>query len=167
MIHLSDLSWNQAGEEAVREYSKGQEIEAIILAIDSERERISLGVKQLDKDPFSTFLASNGRGSIVKATVTEVNPQIATLELADGVAGELRVSEFSHERVEDLTDKLDAGQEIEAAIIHIDRKNKRVSLSIRAKDSAEEKATIKDYMRSESNASHTSLGDIFKELKDN
>ncbi len=167
LIHLSDLSWNQAGEEAVREYSKGQEIEAIILVIDSERERISLGVKQLDKDPFSTFLASNGRGSIVKATVTEVNPQIATLELADGVAGELRVSEFSHERVEDLTDKLDAGQEIEAAIIHIDRKNKRVSLSIRAKDSAEEKATIKDYMRSESNASHTSLGDIFKELKDN
>lgn len=166
LIHLSDLSWNKAGEEAVREYSKGQEIEAIILAIDSERERISLGVKQLDKDPFSTFLAANGRGSVVKGTVASVNPQIAVVDLAEGVTGELRVSEFSNERVEDLTDKINVGDEIEAAITHIDRKNKSVSLSIRAKDSAEEKAAIKDYMRSESNASHTSLGDIFKELKD-
>lgn len=167
LIHLSDLSWNQAGEDAVREYSKGQEIEAIILAIDSERERISLGVKQLDKDPFSTFLAANGRGSVVKGQVIEVTPQAAILDLAEGITGELRVSEYSKERLDDLTTKVDVGDELEAAITHIDRKNKSVALSIRAKDSAEEKAAIKDYMRSDSSASHTSLGDIFKELKDN
>ncbi|MGY0398846.1 MAG: 30S ribosomal protein S1 [Ostreibacterium sp.] len=167
LIHLSDLSWNDTGEEAVHEYSKGQEIEAIILAIDSERERISLGVKQLDKDPFSTFLATNERDSIVTGKVIEVSPQVAKLALADGIVGELRVNEFSHERIEDLSDKVKVDDELETAIIHIDRKNKRVSLSIRAKEGAEEKATIKDYMRGDSSASHTSLGDIFKELKDN
>lgn len=167
LIHLSDLSWSQAGEEAVREYSKGQEIEAIILAIDPERERISLGVKQLDKDPFSTFLAANGRGSVVKGKVIEVTAQAATLELDEGITGELRVSEFSNERVEDLTTKVNVGDELEAAITHIDRKNKSVSLSIRAKHSAEEKAAIQEYKRGDNTASHTSLGDIFKELNDN
>ncbi|PID65874.1 MAG: 30S ribosomal protein S1 [Gammaproteobacteria bacterium] len=167
LIHLSDLSWNQPGEEAVREYSKGQEIQAIILAIDPERERISLGVKQLDKDPFSTFLAANGRGSVVKGKVTDVTPQAATLELDEGITGELRVNEFSNERVEDLTSKVSVGDELEAAITYVDRKNKSVSLSIRAKDSAEEKAAIKEYARSDNASSHTSLGDIFKELKDN
>lgn len=167
LIHLSDLSWSQAGEEAVREYSKGQEIEAIILAIDPERERISLGVKQLDKDPFSTFLAANGRGSIVKGKVTDVTAQVATLELDEGITGELRVNEFSNERVEDLTTKVNVGDELEAAITHIDRKNKSVSLSIRAKHSAEEKAAIQEYKRSDNTSSHTSLGDIFKELSDN
>lgn len=167
LIHLSDLSWNQAGEEAVREYSKGQEIEAIILAIDSERERISLGIKQLDKDPFSTFLAENGRGAVVKGTVTEVTAQAATLALAEGITGELRVNEYSAERLDDLTTKVNVGDELEAAITHIDRKNKSVALSIRAKDSAEEKAAIQEYKRSDNTTSHTSLGDIFKELKDN
>lgn len=167
LIHLSDLSWNEAGEDAVREYSKGQEIEAIILAIDPERERISLGVKQLDKDPFSTFLAANGRGSIVKGKVIEVTAQAAILELADGITGELRVSEFSQERLDDLSTKVSVGEELEAAITHVDRKNKRVSLSIRAKDNAEEKAAIQEYKRSDTTGSHTSLGDIFKELKDN
>ncbi len=167
LIHLSDLSWSQAGEEAVREYSKGQEIEAIILAIDPERERISLGVKQLDKDPFSTFLAANGRGSVVKGKVIEVTAQAATLELDEGITGDLRVSEFSNERVEDLTTKVNVGDELEAAITHIDRKNKSVSLSVRAKHSAEEKAAIQEYKRGDNTSSHTSLGDIFKELNDN
>ncbi|MPV86207.1 30S ribosomal protein S1 [Ostreibacterium oceani] len=166
LIHLSDLSWNKTGEEAVRDYSKGQEIEAIILAVDSERERISLGIKQLDKDPFSTFLGDNGRGAIVTGKVSEVTPQAATVLLADDVVGELRASEFSQEQVDDLTTKLSVGDEVEAKITNIDRKTKQVSLSIRAKDQAEEKATIKDFMRSETSTSGTSLGDIFKELKD-
>ncbi len=165
LIHLSDLSWNQSGEEAVRNYQKGQEIEAIILAIDSERERISLGIKQLDKDPFSTFMAANGRGAVVKGKVTEVTPQMATLELAEGIIGELRASEFSQARVDDLTSKLNVDDEIEAKITHVDRKSKKVSLSIRAKDAAEEKAAIQDYMRSDESSTGTSLGDIFKELK--
>ncbi len=164
LIHLSDLSWNQAGEEAVREYKKGQEVEAIILAIDSERERISLGIKQLDKDPFSTFMAANGRGAVVKGTVTEVNAQAATLELAEGIVGELRANEFSQERLEDLTTKVSVGDEIEAKITNVDRKTKKISLSVRAKDVAEEKAVIKDYLRSDDSATGTSLGDIFKEL---
>ncbi len=165
LIHLSDLSWNQAGEEAVREYQKGQEVEAIILAIDSERERISLGIKQLDKDPFSTFMAANGRGAVVKGIVTEVTAQAATLELAEGIVGELRANEFAQDRVDDLTTKVNVGDEIEAKITHVDRKTKKVSLSIRAKDAAEEKAAIKDYMRSDDSSTGTSLGDIFKELK--
>ncbi len=167
LVHLSDLSWNEPGEEAVRQYSKGQEVEAIILAIDSERERISLGVKQLDKDPFSTFLGNNSRGGIVKGVVTEVNAQAATLELAEGIVGELRANEFSQERIDDLSAHLKVGDEVEAKIIHVDRKTKQISLSVRAKDVAEEKAAIKDFMRSDSSASSTSLGDIFKELNDN
>ncbi|PIE46131.1 MAG: 30S ribosomal protein S1 [Gammaproteobacteria bacterium] len=167
LIHLSDLSWNTAGEVAVRDYSKGQEIKAIILAVDSERERISLGVKQLDKDPFSTFLAEHGRGGIVKGKVVEVTPQLATLDLGEGIVGEMRVNEFSRDRLDDLTTKVSVGDELEAKIIHIDRRAKQVSLSIRAKDFAEEKAAIKDYMRTDSSSSSTSLGDIFKELKDN
>ncbi len=164
LIHLSDLSWNVSGEEAVREYQKGQEVEAIILAIDSERERISLGIKQLDKDPFSTFMAANGRGAVVKGKVTEVTAQAATLELAEGIVGELRANEFSQERIDDLTTKVNVGDEIEAKITHVDRKTKKISLSVRAKDVAEEKAAIKDYMRSDESTTGTSLGDIFKEL---
>ncbi len=167
LVHLSDLSWNESGEEAVREYSKGQEVEAIILAIDSERERISLGVKQLDKDPFSTFLGNNSRGGIVKGVVTEVNAQAATLELAEGIVGELRANEFSQDRIDDLSAHLSVGDEVEAKIIHVDRKTKQIALSVRAKNVAEEKAAIKDFMRSDSSASSTSLGDIFKELNDN
>lgn len=164
LIHLSDLSWNQTGEDAVREYQKGQEVEAIILAIDSERERISLGIKQLDKDPFSSFMAANGRNTVVKGVVTEVNPNFALLSLSDGITGELRASEFSQDRIDDLSTQLAVGDEVEAKITHIDRKNKKVSLSVRAKDVAEEKATINDYKRSEETSAGTSLGDIFKEL---
>lgn len=166
LIHLSDLSWSKSGEEAVRDYNKGQEIEATILAIDPERERISLGIKQLDKDPFSSYLAEHGRG-IVKGIVTEVDDKVATVDLAEGVVGELRIGEFSQERIDSLNSVLNVGDEIEAKITNVDRKNKVVALSVRAKEVSEEKAAIQDYMKSDNSSTGTSLGDIFKELKDN
>ncbi len=167
LIHLSDLSWNESGEEAVRNYSKGQEVEAIILAIDSERERISLGIKQLEKDPFASFLGDKARGDIVNGKVIEVNERFATVEIDEGITGELRANEFSKERINDLSAVLKVGEDVEAKIINVDRKTKAISLSIRAKEVSEEQEAIKDYMRSDSSTgSSTSLGDIFKELKD-
>lgn len=166
LIHLSDLSWSEQGEVAVRKYEKGQEVEAVILSIEADRERISLGIKQLDKDPFATFLTENSRGTIIKANVVEVDARVAKFDLAEGVVGELRVNEFAQERTEDLSNELNVGDEVEAKIINIDRKNKVVQLSVKAKDFAEERQTIKDYMRSDNQSSSTSLGDIFAELKD-
>lgn len=165
LIHLSDLSWDENGEEAVRHYQKGQEVEAIILAIDAERERISLGVKQLTQDTFSQYTAANGRGSIVHGKVVEVDERQAVIELADGITGTLKASEAAIEKVEDLTKLLSVGDEVEAKVINVDRKHKTLNLSVRAKDVAEEKAVIQDYTRKDSQAG-TSLGDIFKELKD-
>ena len=165
LIHLSDLSWDENGEEAVRHYQKGQEVEAIILAIDAERERISLGVKQLTQDTFSQYTAANGRGSIVHGKVVEVDERQAVIELAEGITGTLKASEAAIEKVEDLTKLLSVGDEVEAKVINVDRKHKTLNLSVRAKDVAEEKAVIQDYTRKDSQAG-TSLGDIFKELKD-
>ena len=165
LIHLSDLSWDENGEEAVRHYQKGQEVEAVILAIDAERERISLGVKQLTQDTFSQFASANGRGSVVRGKVSEVDERQAVIELAEGITGTLKASEAAIDRVEDLTKLLSVGDEVEAKVINVDRKNKTLNLSVRAKDVAEEKAVIQDYTRKDSQAS-TSLGDIFKELKD-
>jgi len=167
LIHLSDLSWNKAGEEAVHDYKKGQEIEAIILAVDAERERISLGIKQMDKDPFSTFIADNGRGSIVSGKVTEVTAQAATLALNEDIVGELRANEFSNERVDDLTAKVNVGDKLEVVITNIDRKSKKIALSVKAKVRAEEKAAVENYMQNEEGAISTSLGDIFKEINKN
>ena len=164
LVHLSDLSWDESGEEAVRAYQKGQEVEAIILGIDAERERISLGVKQLKQDTFSQFISANGRGAIVKGKVIEVDERQAVVELAEGINGILKASEASIERVEDLSKLLSVGDEVEAKVLNVDRKNKNLSLSVRAKDVAEEKAVIQDYTRKESQAG-TSLGDIFKELE--
>ena len=164
LVHLSDLSWDESGEEAVRAYQKGQEVEAIILGIDAERERISLGVKQLKQDTFSQFTSANGRGAIVKGKVIEVDERQAVVELAEGINGILKASEASIERVEDLSKLLSVGDEVEAKVLNVDRKNKNLSLSVRAKDVAEEKAVIQDYTRKESQAG-TSLGDIFKELE--
>lgn len=163
LIHLSDLSWDDTGEEAVRNYHKGQEVEAIILAIDAERERISLGVKQLTQDTFSQYVTANPRGSVVKGTVIEVDERQATVQLADDITGTLKAAEAAIERVEDLTKVLSVGDEIEAKIISVERKHKNIALSIRAKDVAEEKAVIQDYTRKDSQVG-TSLGDIFKEL---
>ena len=163
LIHLSDLSWDENGEEAVRHYQKGQEVEAIILAIDAERERISLGVKQLSQDTFAAFASANGRGSVVKGIVSEVDERQAIIKLSDDINGILKASEAAIERVEDLSKLLSVGDEVEAKVISVDRKHKALNLSIRAKDVADEKAVIQDYTRKESHAG-TSLGDIFKEL---
>lgn len=165
LIHLSDLSWDENGEEAVRHYQKGQEVEAVILAIDAERERISLGVKQLTQDTFSQFTTAHGRGSIVNGTVVEVDERQAVIKLSDEVTGILKASEAAIERVEDLTKLLSVGDSVEAKVLNVDRKHKTLNLSVRAKDVAEEKAVIQDYTRKDAQAS-TSLGDIFKELKD-
>ena len=142
LVHLSDISWNVAGEEAVREYKKGDEIAAVVLQVDAERERISLGVKQLAEDPFNNYVALNKKGTIVTGKVTAVDAKGATVELADGVEGYLRASEASRDRVEDATLVLNVGDEVEAKFTGVDRKNRVVSLSVRAKDEADEKDAI-------------------------
>ena len=142
LVHLSDISWNVAGEEAVREYKKGDEIAAVVLQVDAERERISLGVKQLAEDPFNNYVAMNKKGAIVTGKVTAVDAKGATVELADGVEGYLRASEASRDRVEDATLVLSVGDDVEAKFTGVDRKNRVVSLSVRAKDEADEKDAI-------------------------
>ncbi len=162
LIHLSDLSWNDTGEDAVRNFQKGQEIEAVVLAVDPERERISLGVKQLEQDPFGQFVADNPKGSIVKGTVTEVDTKMAMVSLADGVEGILRASEYSRDRVEDLKLLIKVGEEMEAKFINIDRKARAISLSIKAKENDEEAEAMSDYSQS-SVGPATTLGDLMKE----
>lgn len=142
LVHLSDISWNATGEEAVREYKKGDEIAAVVLQVDAERERISLGVKQLAEDPFNNYISLNKKGAIVNGKVTTVDAKGATVELADGVEGYLRASEASVDRVEDATLVLNVGDDVEAKFTGVDRKNRVVSLSVRAKDQADEKEAI-------------------------
>lgn len=164
LVHLSDISWEIPGEEAVRNYKKGQEIEAAVLAIDAERERISLGIKQLEKDPFSAWLAEHPKNSIVKGTVTEVEPRFATVDLGDGVIGTLRASELARGRVEDARTVLKVGEEVEAKFTNVDRKNRSVALSIKAKEVHEEAEAISSY-KSEAGATPagTTLGELLKE----
>jgi len=164
LVHLSDISWDVTGEEAVHNYKKGQEIEAAVLAIDSERERISLGIKQLDKDPFSAWLAEHPKNSMIKGTVTEVDARGATLDLGDGVIGSLRSSEMAHGRVEDARTMIKVGEEIEAKFTNVDRKNRTVALSIKAKEAHEEAEAMSSY-KSDSAASPTgtTLGELLKE----
>ncbi|MEM6988254.1 MAG: S1 RNA-binding domain-containing protein, partial [Pseudomonadota bacterium] len=163
LIHLSDLSWNDNGEELVRNYKKGDELEAIVLSVDPERERISLGVKQIDQDPFAQFVADNPKNSIVKGTVSEVDAKGVTVHLADGIDGYLRASEISRDRVEDARQMFKEGDEIEAKFINIDRKSRMLNLSIKAKDSDEEAEMVSDYGESTAAAPATTLGDILKE----
>jgi small subunit ribosomal protein S1 len=164
LVHLSDLSWDVPGEEAVRNYKKGEEIEATVLAIDPERERISLGVKQLDKDPFSLFLADFPKGSIVKGVVQEVDAKMATIALDGGVIGQLRASEIARDRVEDARTVLKVGDTVEAKFTGVDRKTRVLSLSIKAKEAHEEAQAIQSY-KSDSGRSTTgtTLGDLLKE----
>ena len=164
LVHLSDISWDVPGEEAVRNYKKAQEIEAVVLAIDSERERISLGIKQLDKDPFSGWLAEHPKNSIVKGIVTEVEARSATVDLGDGVVGTLRASELARDRVEDARTVLKVGEEIEAKFVNVDRKNRGVQLSIKAKEQHEEAEALSSY-KSGAGASPagTTLGELLKE----
>ncbi|NOR51781.1 MAG: 30S ribosomal protein S1 [Gammaproteobacteria bacterium] len=165
LIHLSDLTWNDQGAESVRDFNKGDELEAVILAIDPERERISLGIKQMDQDPFSMYVAEHQKGTFVTGTVLEVDARGAVITLADQVEGYLRASELSRDRVEDASTVLKVGEEVEAKFIAVDRKNRRISLSIKAKDSDEEKVAVQDYNKS---APVTpTLGDLIKEQMDN
>jgi small subunit ribosomal protein S1 len=161
LVHLSDLSWDLVGEDAVRNYRKGEEVEAVVLSIDPERERISLGVKQLDRDPMSAWLAEHPKGSIVKGTITEVDAKGATVDVG-GLEGYLRASELSRERVEDARTLLKAGEEIEARFIGLDRKSRQISLSIKAKEVWEEAEAMQSYKKSDTTTG-TSLGDLLKE----
>jgi small subunit ribosomal protein S1 len=162
LVHLSDISWDQPGEEAVRNYQKGQQIEAMVLSIDPERERISLGIKQLAKDPFSAYIADNPKGTIVKGVVKEVDARGAVIDLGNGIEGQLRASELGRERVEDARAVLKVGDAVEAKFTGVDRKSRSISLSIRAKEAHEEAEAVQSY-RSEAAPSGTSLGDLLKE----
>ena len=164
LVHLSDLSWDVTGEEAVHNYQKGQEIEAVVLAIDPERERISLGIKQLEKDPFSSWLAENPKNSIVKGTVTEVDAKGATVDLGEGVIGTIRASELARGRVEDARTMVKVGEEIEAKFTNVDRKNRTVALSIKAKEAHEEAEAVDSYKaEAAGSSSGTTLGELLKE----
>jgi small subunit ribosomal protein S1 len=161
LVHLSDISWDLPGEEAVRSYQKGQQVDAMVLSIDPERERISLGVKQLAKDPFSAYIAEHPKGSIVRGVVREVDAKGAIIDLGNGVDGQLRASELSRDRVEDARLLLKVGEEVEAKFTGVDRKGRSVSLSIKAKDIHEEQEAMQNY-RTDS-PTGTSLGDLLKE----
>jgi small subunit ribosomal protein S1 len=162
LVHLSDISWDQPGEEAVRNYQKGQQLEAMVLSIDPERERISLGIKQLAKDPFSAYIADNPKGTIVRGVVKEVDARGAVIDLGNGVEGQLRASELGRDRVEDARAVLKVGEEVEAKFTGVDRKSRTISLSIKAKEAHEEAEAVQSY-RSETTPSGTSLGDLLKE----
>ena len=163
LVHLSDISWNEPGETAVRRYSKGEEIETLVLSIDPERERISLGVKQLDQDPFTDYAAANDRGSVVKGKVLSVEPKEAQVELAPDVIGVLKASELSVDRVEDARNVVKVGEEIEVKVISIDRKNRSIGLSVKAKDIDDERSAVKEHKQKESERpGPTTLGDLIK-----
>ena len=163
LVHLSDISWNEPGETAVRRYSKGEEVETIILSVDPERERISLGIKQLDKDPFSDYTAVNDRGSIVKGKVIETDVKEVVIELAEDVTGVMKASEISVDRVEDARSVLSVDEEVEVKIINVDRKNRTIGLSIKAKDVEEERQAVREHQKQESDRSGpATLGDLIK-----
>jgi len=163
LIHLSDLSWNQTGEEAIRNFKKGDEVEAVVLSIDVEKERISLGVKQLDNDPFTAYTSTNDKGAMVKGVVKSIDAKGAVVTLADEIEGYLRASEISREKVEDINNHLKEGQEIEARIINVDRKNRTINLSIKAKDLAEEADAMQKFSNDNAGAAGTTnLGALLK-----
>ncbi len=166
LVHLSDISWNATGEEAVREYKKGDEIAAVVLQVDAERERISLGVKQLAEDPFNNYITLNKKGAIVTGKVTAVDAKGATVELADGVEGYLRASEASLDRIEDATQVLSVGDDVKAKFTGVDRKNRVVSLSVRAKDQADEKEAINTVNTKQEDGSFSNaMAEAFKAAK--
>ena len=169
LVHLSDISWHDDGDEAVRNYKKGDEVETAVLSIDSERERISLGIKQLSEDPFGDYVAQNEKGSIVKGKVSKVEEKLAVILLAESVEALLKSSEFSREKTVDLTSALKIDDEIEAKIISLDKKNRTISLSVKAKDLSEEKAAVKAHKDSESDTSESgaaTIGDLIKAQMD-
>lgn len=161
LVHLSDISWSAAGEEAVKQFKKGQEVEAIILAIDADRERISLGIKQLEGDVFTGFVESHAKGSIVTGKVVSVEPKLVTVELAQDILGTIRATELADEKVEDANNVVKIGDEVTAKITNVDRKTRSITLSVKAKDAHEQAEAIKKYGRS--NEATTTLGDLFKD----
>ena len=169
LVHLSDISRNETGEDAIRNYNKGDTVEAMVLSVDAEANRISLGVKQLSSDPFNEYLVNNDRGAIVNGKVKEVDAKGATIELADEVEAYLRASEIQRDRVEDATKHLSVGDDVEAKIISVDRKTRNINLSIKAKDEAEERQAIKDLGSTStaaapgSEAQPKTIGDLIKE----
>ncbi len=164
LVHLSDISWNVTGEELVRQFKKGDTVEAVVLAVDPERERISLGVKQLEQDPFGQYMAANPKGSIVNGTVKEVDAKGATVELEDGIEGYIRANDIAKERVEDATQYLKVGDAVEAKYVGMDRKSRVLQLSIRAKDDAELAETLADYQSASGGT--TKLGALLREQLD-
>ena len=164
LIHLSDISWDEENEEVIRDFKKGDDLEAVVLAIDPERERISLGIKQLQDDPFSEFLAEHPRGSVVIGKVTEVDARGATIGLAEGVDGYIRAADVSRDRTEDVSKVLSVGDEVEAKFTGMSRKDRTLTLSIKAKDSQEETDAVKEYSNVDTGA--TTLGDLLKEQMD-
>jgi small subunit ribosomal protein S1 len=163
LVHLSDLSWTEAGEEAVRRFKKGDELEAVVLAIDVERERVSLGVKQLEGDPFNNYASLNDKGSLVTGTVKSVEPKGAVIALNDEVEGYLRASEIARDRVEDAGTHLKVGDKVEALVINVDRKARSIQLSIKAKDNADTQEAMQKLSSDNSAASGTtSLGALLK-----
>ena len=164
LVHLSDLSWTETGEEAVRRFKKGDELEAIVLAIDVERERVSLGVKQLEGDPFNNFCAMNDKGAVVVGTVKSVEPKGAVIQLSEEVEGYLRASEISRDRVEDAGTHLKVGDSVEALVLNIDRKARSIQLSIKAKDSVDTQEAMQKMTSTDSSAASgtTSLGALLK-----
>jgi small subunit ribosomal protein S1 len=161
LVHLSDISWQASGEDLVRQFKKGDTVDAVVLAVDPERERISLGIKQLEQDPFGQFMAANPRGSIVRGTVKEVDARGATIAIADGVEGYLRANDIAKERVEDATQHLKVGDEVEAKYIGMDRKGRVLQLSIRAKDEQELQEVLAEYQSASGGT--TKLGALLKE----
>ena len=167
LVHLSDISWDEPGEQAVRQYTKGDKLDTVIIAIDPERERISLGIKQLSDDPFANFAGVNEKGSIVKGTVKEVEAKEAIITLANGIEGVLKASEISRDRVEDARNAINEGEEIEMMVVSVDRKNRVISLSIKAREIAEEKDSIEEHKKqTASAASPTTVGDLLKSQLD-
>ena len=168
LVHLSDLSWTESGEEAIRNYNKGDTVEAVILSVDAEANRISLGIKQLNSDPFNEYLVSNDRGAVVKGVVTDVDAKGAKVKLADDVEGYLRASEIQQDKVDDATTVLNVGDEVEAKIISVDRKTRGINLSVRAKDEAEQRDAIKALSsNAAADTQPKTIGDLIKEQQQN
>ena len=167
LVHLSDISWNESGEDAVRNFKKGEEVESVVLSIDAERERISLGIKQLSDDPFNSYLTSNDKGSIVTGTVKDVDSKGAIIDLGDDIEATLKASELSRDRVEDARNELTVGDSVEAKIVNVDRKTRVINLSIKAKDISDEKEAVKAHRKSETDSSSpATIGDLIKAQMD-
>jgi small subunit ribosomal protein S1 len=167
LVHMSDISWDVPGEESIRNYKKGQEIETVVLLVDAERERISLGIKQLDEDGFNNFTASMTKGSAVSGKVVEVDEKGATLDLGNGVMAYLQAREISADRVEDARSVLSVGQQVEAKYLNADRKTRMINVSIKAKESDDESAAVEQFQRDSADVVNTTIGDLLKEQMEN